>query len=262
MDSARLAAIVHPDAEIGSGVEIGPGAIVHERVRIGDGCRIGAFSVVHAGVSMGVGNQVSEHVVLGGPPQDLAFDADLASGVEIGSDNVFREFFTVHRSVREGGTTRIGSGGLFMSSSHVAHDCVVGDRVVIGGGAALAGHVRIESQAFVSGHVVIHQFARVGKLAMVAGLTAVPRDVLPFHLLGRDPVAHYGLNRVGLKRAGIPKERYRELEAAWRALRGGGAVEDLRGSGEEIAHLKAWLSAPSERGRCAFLRPGMRRGSV
>ena len=97
---------------------------------------------------------------------------------------------------------------------------------------------------------------------MVAGLTAVTKDVLPFHLLGRDPTLHYGLNRVGLKRAGIEGERYRELEAAWRVLRSGGKAEELEGTSEEVAYLKAWLSAPSKRGHCAFLRPGRRRGSV
>lgn len=97
---------------------------------------------------------------------------------------------------------------------------------------------------------------------MIAGLTAVTKDVLPFHVLGRNPTVHYGLNRVGLKRAGIEGECYRELEAAWRVLRRGGMMEELEGVGEEVAHLKAWLSAPSKRGYCACLRPGMRRGSV
>lgn len=262
MSDIHPTAVVHPDAELGADVWIGPYAVIHERTHIGDRCRIGAFSTVHPGVSMGEGNQVSEHVVLGGLPQDLEFDPDCPSGVEIGADNRFREFFTVHRSTREGESTRIGSGCFFMFSSHVAHDCAVEDQVTIAGYTALAGHVQVGTRAFLSGHVLVHQFARVGRLSMIAGLTAVERDVLPFFLLGRNPTVHYGLNRVGLKRAGIEGDRYGELEAAWRVLRGGGKAEELQGASEEVAHLKAWLSEPSKRGHCAFLRPGMRRGSV
>lgn len=262
MSDIHPTAIVHQDAEIGADVQIGPYAVIHGRTRIGDRCQIGAFSVVHPGVSMGEDNQVSEHVVLGGLPQDLGFDSDCPSGVEIGTNNRFREFSTVHRSTREGESTRIGSDCFFMFSSHVAHDCVVEDQVTIAGYTALAGHVQVGIRAFLSGHVLVHQFARIGRLSMVAGLTAVERDVLPFHLLGRDPTVHYGLNRVGLKRAGIEGECYRELEAAWRVLRGGGKAEELREGGEEVTHLKTWLSEPSKRGHCAFLRPGMRRRSV
>ena len=262
MSDIHPTAVVHPDAELGADVRIGPYAVIHERTRIGDRCRIGAFSTVHPGVSMGEGNQVFEHVVLGGPPQDLAFDPDCPSGVEIGANNRFRECFTVHRSTQEGEPTRIGSDCLFMISSHVAHDCVVEDRAIMANFTALGGHVQIGARAFLSGHVLVHQFVRVGRLSMIAGLTAVAKDILPFHLLGREPTVHYGLNRVGLERAGIEGERYRELEAAWRVLRGGGKVEELQGAGEEVAYLKAWLSEPSKRGHCAFLRPGMRRGSV
>ena len=262
MSDIHPTAVVHPDAELGADVRIGPYAVIHERTRIGERCQIGAFSAVHPGVSMGEGNQVSEHVVLGGLPQDLGFDPDCPSGVEIGANNRFREFFTVHRSTREGEPTRIGSDCLFMISSHVAHDCVVEDRAIMANFTALGGHVQIGAGAFLSGHALVHQFARIGRLSMIAGLAAVAKDVLPFHLLGRDPTVHYGLNRVGLKRAGIEGERYRELEAAWRVLRGGGKAEELQGAGEEVAYLKAWLSEPSKRGYCAFLRLGMRRGSV
>lgn len=262
MNDIHPTAVVHSAAELGADVRIGPFAVIHERTRIGDRCRIGAFSTVHPGVSMGEGNQVSEHVVLGGPPQDMGFDPDCPSGVEIGANNRFRECFTAHRSTREDKPTRIGSDCLFMISSHVAHDCVVEDRVIMANFTALGGHVHIGARAFISGHALIHQSVRIGRLSMIAGLTAVTKDVLPFHLLGRDPTLHYGLNRTGLKRAGIEGERYRELEAAWRVLRSGGKAEELEGISEELAHLKVWLSVPSKRGYCAFLRPGMRRGSV
>ena len=255
-------AIVHPDAELGVDVQVEPYAVIHERTRIGDRCRIGASSVVNPGVSMGEGNQVFEHVVLGGPPQDRAFDPDCPTGVEIGANNRFREFVTVHRSTREDEPTRIGSDCLFMFSTHIAHDCVVEDEVTIAGYTALSGHVEVGMRAFISGHVLVHQFTRIGRLSMVSPMTGVRRDVLPFFLLGREPPVHCGLNRVGLKRAGIEGERYRELEAAWRVLRDGGKPEELADGGEQASYLKAWLSAPSERGHYAFLRPGARRGPV
>ena len=262
MSEIHPSAIVHPQAELADDVEVGPYAVVQARVRIGSGCRIGAYSTVHPGTVMGENNSLSEHVVLGGPPQDIGFNPDCPSGVEIGANNRFREFFTVHRSTREGGVTRIGSDGFFMFSSHVAHDCVVEDRVVLAGYTALAGHVQVGQRAFVSGHVLVHQHARIGRLSMIAGLTAVERDVLPYFLLGRNPTVHYGLNRVGLKRAGVEGERYRELEVAWRALRGGCDATEIAGDGEEVSHLRAWLSESSERGHCPFLRPGMRRAKA
>ena len=259
MSGAHATAVVHPGARLGADVAIGPYAVVHEGVALGDGCRIGAGCVLHAGVTLGAGCELSEHVVLGGAPQDLAFDPGVAGGVEIGAGCRFREFVTVHRSTKPGGVTRIGADCFFMFSSHAAHDCVVEDGVVLAGYTALAGHVEVGTRAFLSGHVLVHQHVRIGRLAMVAGLTPVDRDVLPFGLLGRSPAVHYGLNRVGLKRAGVEGERYRELERAWRALRDGAAPAELPGAGEEVAHLRAWLTAPSRRGHAPLRRGGVRR---
>ena len=262
MSGIHPTAVVHPDAQLGADVAVGPYALVHEGAQVGDRCRIGAYSVLHSGVAMGADNHLSEHVVLGGLPQDLDFDPDIRSGVEIGSGNRFREFFTAHRATQAGQATRIGSECLFMFSSHVAHDCAIEDRVVVGAYTALAGHVQVGEQAFVSGTVLVHQHVRIGRLSMTAGMVPMNRDVLPFALLGRDPVAHYGLNRVGLKRAGIDGARYRELENAWRALRDGAKAEELPGSSEEVAYLKAWLAEPSRRGHCGFVAPKRRRQSV
>ncbi len=265
MSEVHATALVHPKAELGERVSIGPYAVVHEGVRVGDGCEIGAFSVLHSGVSLGRDNQLSEHVVLGGPPQDVNFDPAIPSGVEIGDANRFREFCTVHRSAQEKQATRIASGCMFMFGSHVAHDCEIEAQVVLAGHSALAGHVRVGERAFISGHVMVQQHVRIGRISMIAGLVPVNRDVLPFALLGRDPVAHYSLNRVGLKRAGIEGERYRELEGAWRALREGVSAAELPGDSEEVRHLKEWLQEPDAetwRGHCGFLRPKQRRGSV
>ncbi len=262
MTKIHPTAVVHADAQLGDGCVVGPHAVIEAGVVLGEGCEIGAFSMVHSGVTMGSGNVVSEHVVLGGPPQDLGFDSSCASGVEIGANNRFREFFTVHRSTREGGLTRIGSNCFFMFSSHVAHDCAVEDDVVIAGYTALAGHVQVGQRAFISGHVLVHQHVRIGRLSMIAGLVPVERDVLPFALLGRNPAVLYGLNLVGLKRAGIKGSRYQVLREVFRACKDGVAAEDLPGDSEEVAHLKQWLIEPSVRGLCPFSRPGERRRAV
>ena len=262
MSDIHSTAVVHPDAHLGDGVVVGPYAVIEAGAVLGPNCVVGASSMIHTGVSLGAGNVLSEHVVLGGPPQDLDFDPDCPSGVEIGEGNCFREFFTVHRSTQEGGRTHIGSNGFFMFSSHVAHDCRVEDRVVIAGYTALAGHVQVGARAFLSGHVLVHQHVRIGSLSMVAGLVPVQRDVPPFVLLGRNPAVIYALNRVGLKRAGIEGERYRALEDAFRAHRDGVAAEDLPAESEEAEHLKQWLLEPSTRGCSAFLRPGQRERAV
>ncbi len=262
MSEIHPTAIVHPDAELGDGVEVGPYAVIEAGAVVGAECVIGAFGMIHTGVVLGARNMLSEHVVLGGPPQDLGFDPACSSGVEIGEGNRFREYFTVHRSAQEGRRTHIGSDGFFMFSSHVAHDCVVEDQVVIAGYTALAGHVQMGSRAFLSGHVLVHQHVRIGRLSMVAGLVPVERDVPPFTLLGRNPAVIYGLNRVGLKRAGVEGERYQALEDAFRARRDKVAVEELPGGSEEAEYFRQWLSEPSERGCSAFLRPGQRQREV
>ena len=256
MSDIHPSAIIHPQAEIGANVEIGPYSVVHDRVRMGAGCRLAAHCVVHAGVVLGPNNQLSDHAVIGGAPQDRSLDPALQSGVEIGANNHFREFTTVHRSTTQGQCTQVGSNGFFMFSSHIAHDCMVEDGVTLASYTALAGHVQVGEKAFLSGHVLVHQHARIGRLSMIAGLTPVARDVLPFTLLGRSPAVHYSLNRVGLQRSGIEGDRYQALADAWRHLRSGGSGEELEDNSEEVRYLKAWLAQPSERGLCAYIRPG------
>jgi UDP-N-acetylglucosamine acyltransferase len=161
--------------------------------------------------------RVHEGAVLGGDPQDLKYDG-APSFAEVGDDSVVREFATIHRSARPEGTTRVGRGSFLMGYGHVAHDCQLGDEVIIASYAALAGHIRIGRRAFVSGGVVIHQFSRVGELSMIGGGSKVNLDVPPFFTVDGVPARAVGLNTVGLKRAGVDEEDLRVLKQAYRLL--------------------------------------------
>jgi len=225
--------------------------VVEDHVVIQSNTEIGPQCVLHSFVKLGVGNQLHAQVVLGGLPQDIAFAGEM-TWVEIGDANIIREGCTVHRSTNPDVPTRIGHRCFLMSCSHVGHDCQLGNEVVLTSYAGLGGHVEIGDKANVGAHSGIHQFVRVGTLSMVAGYTPVRKDVMPYCLLGGDPVRHYRLNTIGLRRTGVTGERYRKLEQALRCLRRGELPENLHGA-PEIDHLRDWVSAPSRRGIYGFL---------
>ena len=252
MPNINPTAVVSSKAEIDSDVKIGPYCVIEDHVVIRSGTEIGPHGVVHSFVKLGANNQLHAQVVLGGLPQDISFSGE-ETWVEIGDDNIIRENCTIHRSTNPQIPTRIGSNCFLMSYSHVAHDCQLGDEVVLTAYVGLSGHIEIGDKANLGGHVGTHQFIRIGTLSMIAGYTPVRKDVLPYCLLGGDPVRHYRLNSIGLRRAGIKGERYRKLEQAFRQLREGGQIESLNGS-PEIDHLRDWMSAPSKRGIYGFLQ--------
>ena len=243
-------AIVSTDAHLGEGVVIGPYAVIDDNVSIGRKCAIGPHAVIHRYVRMGERNHIHAHAVIGDLPQDLSFEST-ESWVEIGDENTLREGVTIHRALTPDSPTRIGSNCLLMAYAHVAHDCQVGDEVILTNNACLGGHVEIGDSAMLGGSVVVHQFVRVGSYVMVAGFVAVRKDVLPFCLLAGDPLRHYRLNTVGLRRAGITGERYRILEKAFRTLRSGQALNGPAES-REVELLRNWLSLESKRGRYGF----------
>lgn len=248
---------IHPSAAIASGarlaenVTVGPYAVIGEPVEIGTGSVIGPHAVIHGFVRLGARNRIHAHAVLGDLPQDLTFGG-VETWVEIGDDNIFREGVTVHRSTTPGKPTRIGSNGFFMAYAHVAHDCRLGDRVVLTNNVCLGGHVEVGERAVLGGAALIHQFCRIGAYAMVGGYVGVRKDVLPYSMVTGTPARHYRLNTVGLRRAGISGERHRTLEAAFRALREGKALDGFAQT-PEITHLRDWLAAPSKRGLTGFL---------
>lgn len=166
-----------------------------------------------------LGDRVVVHpfAVIGGDPQYLKFDRALDSKVKVGADTVIREYVTINRSIHAGGFTTVGERCFLMATSHVAHDCVVGNDVVLANAVLLAGHVSVEANAFIGGAVAIHQFCRIGTGVMVGGMASITRDVPPFAMLAeRDDVV--GLNSVGLKRRGVSREAIREIKAAFRAV--------------------------------------------
>jgi UDP-N-acetylglucosamine acyltransferase len=211
-------AIVAADARLGAGVSIGPCAVIEEDVTLGAGCEIAAHAVIKRHTRMGARNRVAEHAVIGGDPQDLKFSAGTLSHAEIGDDNVFREGVTVHRGSREGSRTRIGNGCFLMAYAHVAHDCVVGDQVVMVNYAGISGEAVVQDGAFLSGFVGVHQFCRVGRLAMIGGLTKLVQDALPFCITDGNPGRARGLNLTGLRRGGFSREEIAALKEAYRML--------------------------------------------
>lgn len=245
-------AVVHDGAELAPGVVIGPYAVVESGVSIGPGTRIGAHSVCLSKVRIGARNRIHAHVVLGDAPQDMSFLGG-ETWLEIGDENVIREKVTVHRSTNPERPTRIGSRCYLMCYSHVAHDCQLGDRVILTNNVGLSGHISIGDGAVLGGMVGVHQFTRIGTLAMVAGFVGVRKDVMPFTLLGGPPVRHYRLNTIGLRRAGITGDRYQTLQRAYRQLRAGSDLQGLPDT-PEIALLRDWLAAPSKRGVYPCLR--------
>jgi UDP-N-acetylglucosamine acyltransferase len=199
-------AVVDPRARLGAGVRIGPYCVVEGPVVLGDRCRLDAHAVVAGHTVLGPDNRVFPGAVLGAEPQDLKHDG-AETRLEVGAGNTFREHVTVHPGTKTGaGVTRIGSRGLFMVGSHVAHDCVVGDGVVLANHVLLAGHVRVGDRAILNGACALHHFTTVGRLAYVGGLTRITQDIHPFTTVEGHPARVRAANVVGMRRAGLPEE--------------------------------------------------------
>jgi len=210
-------AVVSPRAELAAGVRVGPYAVVEEGAEVGEGCEVGAHAVVKRFTRLGRGNRVFEHATLGGEPQDVKFRGE-TSYLEIGDDNLIREYATLHRASGEGSVTRVGSRNFLMVGVHVAHNCEVGDDNVFANGAALAGHIRVEDHVFLSSNVGCHQFVRLGRYAMVGGKSKIVQDVLPFFTTDGNPPRVRGLNSVGLRRGGFAPVERRALKRAYQLL--------------------------------------------
>ncbi len=211
---AHPTAIVESGAEIADDVEIGPYAFIDSRVRIGSGCRIASQAHLLGRVELGSGNQVGVGAVIGADPQSVGFDSGISSGVIIGNDNTFREHTTIHRSLYEGVSTRVGDGNFLMAGSHLGHDVTIGNRNVIANSCLLGGHVTVGDSCFLGGGSVFHQFVRLGDFIMIQGLTALGLDVPPFVIAaGRNRIA--GLNVVGLRRADFDREARAAIKEAF-----------------------------------------------
>ena len=211
-------AIVHANAQIGKDVEIGPYAIIEEHVVIGDRCRIDAHAVIKDYTRMGVGNHIHSHALVGGEPQDLKFQGEV-TWLELGDDNRIREFATLHRGTEGGGgITRIGSRNLCMAYTHIAHDCQLGNDIVMSNGATLGGHVRVDDFAIIGGLSAVHQFTRVGRHAFVGGMSGISQDLPPWMLAVGTRALVQSPNIVGLRRIKASQELVSAFKQAYRLL--------------------------------------------
>jgi UDP-N-acetylglucosamine acyltransferase len=208
-------AIVHPSAQIGDGVEVGPFAIVGPNCVVGAGSVIAARASLERNVTLGANVKVGVGTVLGGDPQDLKFKGE-ETVVEVGEGTAIREYSTINRGTSQSFKTTVGKGCFLMSYVHLAHDCHVGDGVIISNGTQLAGHVTIDEKAIVSGLVAVHQFATIGRYSFIGGCSRVAKDVPPYVKAVGSPIKLYGLNSVGLERNGFPEDVRRELKRAYR----------------------------------------------
>jgi len=211
-------AVIAAGAELGEDVTIGPYSVIGRHVRIHDGTRIGPQVVIDGVTTIGRDNQILGQANVGGAPQDLTYE-DEPTHVEIGDRNTIREFVTINRgTMKGGGLTKVGSDCLFMACSHVAHDCVLGDSVMLGNNVLLAGHVAVDDGAIVNGAAAAHQFVTVGRNSYVGGLTRVIQDVPPFMILEGHPARVRKVNIIGLERSGVSFEEIGALRAAFRRL--------------------------------------------
>jgi UDP-N-acetylglucosamine acyltransferase len=210
-------AIVDSGAEIGDNVEVGPYAIIENNVVIGDGCRIDPQVLIASGARLGREVAVHKGAVLATVPQDLKFGGEETT-LEIDDRTVIREYATLNRGTSYHWKTKVGKNCLLMAYSHIAHDCFVGDNVIIGNCTALAGHIEIGEYAIISGLVPVHQFVRIGAHSMVGGGFRVPQDIVPYALCGGYPLKVIGLNLVGLKRRGFAPDVLKALDRAFRII--------------------------------------------
>ena len=210
-------AIVHPTARLGEHVEVGPWAIIGEKCELGDGCVIAARATLERNVRLGRNVRVGSSTILGGDPQDLKFRGE-DTWVEVGDDTVIREFTHVNRGTTQSYRTTIGRNAFVMSFVHLAHDCHVGDGVILVNNSQLAGHVTVEEKAIVAGLTAVHQFVRIGRHAFVGGCSRVVKDVPPFVKAVGNPVRLFGLNTLGLQRSGFDDATLAELKRAYRML--------------------------------------------
>lgn len=225
-------AVVSKKAKLADDVSVGPNTIIGDNVVVGPGTKIGAFCVIEGNTTIGKNCEIFTGAVIGSRPQDLKYKGE-KSFLEIGDNNIIREYCTFNPGTQEGSKTVVGNDNLFMAYSHIAHDCRVGNGCVIANNGTLAGHVTIEDKAVVGGLVAVHQFVRVGVLSIIGGCSKVVQDIPPYSTCDGHPARVYGLNLIGLRRSGIPKESIHQLNHAFKILFNSGlslkhAVEKLK----------------------------------
>lgn len=211
-------AIIDKRAELASDVSVGPYSVIGADVRIDSGTVIGSHVVIKGPTSIGKDNRIYQFSSIGEDPQDKKYASEITR-LEIGDRNTIREFATMHRGTQQDrGVTKIGSDNLFMAYTHVAHDCVIGDHVVMANGASLAGHVYLNSHAILGGFTLVHQFTKIGRYSFAAMGSAITQDVPPFVMVGGKPTKPHGINTVGMERNGFSAEDIRLIKKAYKII--------------------------------------------
>jgi UDP-N-acetylglucosamine acyltransferase len=211
-------AIIGRDVVIGEGTRVGAYAVIEDRVVIGRGNVIYPHAFVGRFTTLGDGNTIHPGATIGHVPQDLHFDADVETFTVIGDRNTFREHCQVHRATKAGQATRLGDENLLMAMSHVAHDCKLGSNIVLVNQASVPGHCEVGDRVIMSGFTGIHQFCRIGRFAMVSALSVSNKDLPPFFIYGGRPALAESINKVGLRRAGVPRDVRADLHRAYKLL--------------------------------------------
>jgi len=261
-------ALVDPDAQIGADVEIAPFSVIGPQAAIGDRTIVQSHVVIEGNVAIGTGNFVGHGSIIGAPPQDLSFSLERKTKVEIGNDNVIREYCTIHRGSPEGSVTKIGDNNFLMVGTHVGHNCEIRNNVVIANNCLLAGHVRVDDGAFLGGGSTFHQHMHVGRLVMVQGSSAFGKDLPPF-VTAAERNYVVGLNVVGLRRAGFSVRDRDELKAAFKLLYTSGlnisqALEkaETMNFGAPAREFFEFVVGAKKRGICPLKRGGGDENSI
>ncbi len=258
MPAIHPSAVIDPGAAIGEGVQIGPFCVVGAQVELGEGVVLHSHVVVTGRTRIGPRTQIFPFASIGHPPQDLKYAGE-ESELVVGADNRIREHATMNPGTQGGGmATRVGDRCLFMIGAHVAHDCQIGDEVILANNATLGGHVTIEDHAIVGGLAAVHQFVRIGRHAMIGGMSGVEHDVIPYGLVMGDRARLGGLNVVGLKRRGFSREQIQGLQQAYKAIFTGegtmaerlDALEAEADDEGPITQVLAFARAESSRALC------------
>ena len=242
-------AIVHINAELAPDVKVGPYSIIGPDVQIDAGSEIGPHVVINGPTTIGRDNIIYQFASIGEDPQDKKY-ADELTRLEIGDRNVIREFCTMHRGTQQDqGVTLIGDDNLFMAYTHVAHDCVVGNHVIMANGASIAGHVHVDDHAILGGFTLVHQFTQIGEFSFSAMGSAITQDVPPYVMVGGRPTRPHGINSVGMERNGKSSEVIRQIRKAYKILYKNNLrleeaieeMEDMAGESNELSNMVSFL---------------------
>ena len=242
-------AIVHINAELAADVKVGPYSIIGPDVQIDAGTEIGPHVVINGPTTIGKDNIIYQFASIGEDPQDKKY-ADELTRLEIGDRNVIREFCTMHRgTLQDQGVTLIGDDNLFMAYTHVAHDCVVGNHVIMANGASIAGHVHVDDHAILGGFTLVHQFTQIGEFSFSAMGSAITQDVPPYVMVGGRPTRPHGINSVGMERNGKSPEVIRQIRKAYKILYKNNLrledaieeMEDMAGESNELSNMVSFL---------------------